>query len=202
MSRISKNPEERRDEIINAAQNLFIEKGFAKTKVSDIVKKINVSQGVFYYYFSSKEDIIDEIVDRYMKLLIESSAAVGKCGDLSGTEKLKRMSECQLNINTMENNRIHAIKGVDIHERILKRLILDYVPLMNESFKKEGGKEMRYLMELFVSAANILFDPGIFQWDKKERNDRIEFFIRFMEQSFAVNKGDFSFYKDLMGYGK
>ena len=71
----------------------------------------------------------------------------------------------------IENNTIHTITGVDIHEKILKRLILDYVPLMKTAFSKNGGKEIHYKMELFVAAANILFDPGIFQWKKNERNE-------------------------------
>ncbi|GIO30333.1 MULTISPECIES: TetR/AcrR family transcriptional regulator [Paenibacillus] len=55
MPRITKNPKERRNEILNAAMELFNTKGFEQTSVSDIVKKIGVAQGTFYYYFQSKE---------------------------------------------------------------------------------------------------------------------------------------------------
>ena len=200
MTRISKTPEERKEEIIKTAQALFIEKGFACTKISDIVKKINVSQGVFYYYFNSKEDIIDEIINRYIKKLILNSTDIIEDNRITGIEKLKKMSDNQLKINMIENNNIHSIKGVDIHERILKRLILDYVPFMQKAFKSKKDKETLYMLEIFVTAGNVLFDPGIFQWGKKERNSRIDFLIRFMESSFNLKKGDLSFYKALMGY--
>jgi AcrR family transcriptional regulator len=200
MTRISKNPEERKDEIIKTAQKLFIEKGFAETKVSEIVKSINVSQGVFYYYFSSKDEIIDEIIDRYIKQLLNSTVEIIQNSQLSALEKLERMSDRQLNINMIENNNIHRIKGVDIHERILKRLILDYVPLMKKAFTENGDRETLFLMELFVAAGNVLFDPGIFQWKKEERNERISFLIKFMESSLNVPGGSLSFYKRLMGY--
>ena len=200
MKRISKKPDERKEEIIHTAQKLFIDKGFVETKISDIVKIIKVSQGVFYYYFNSKEEIINEIVDKYIKQIIEGSSDIIENSEMSALEKLNSMSVRQLKINITENNNIHAIKGVDIHERILKRLILDYVPLMTRAFHEKDDKETLYMMELFVSAANVLFDPGIFQWDKTEKNERIEFLIRFMEENFGLKKGAFSFYKKLMGY--
>ena len=202
MTRITKNPEERKNEIIKAAQKLFIEKGFMKTKVNAIVKSIGVSQGVFYYYFSSKDEIIDEIVDKYIKQIINNTADIIESSKLNSIEKLNRMSDIQLKINMLENNNIHAIKGVDIHERILKRLILDYVPLMQKAFSKEKNKNVLFLLEIFVAAGNVLFDPGIFQWKKQEKNERIIFLIEFMEKSLNVPSGTLSFYKGLMGFAK
>ena len=55
-------------------------------------------------------------------------------------------------------------------------------------------------MEIFVVAGNVLPDPGIFQWTKEERNERINFLIHFMENSLNVPEGSFSFYKSLMGF--
>ncbi|MCK5312951.1 MAG: TetR/AcrR family transcriptional regulator [Desulfobacteraceae bacterium] len=202
MTRITKNPEERKNEIIKTAQKLFIEKGFIKTKVNSIVKSIGVSQGVFYYYFSSKDEIIDEIVDRYIKQIINNTADIIESSQMNPIEKLNTMSDIQLKINMLENNNIHAIKGVDIHERILKRLILDYVPLMQKAFSEEKDKQTLFLLEIFVAAGNVLFDPGIFQWEKEEKNERIVFLIEFMEKSLNVPNGTFSFYKGLMGFVK
>ena len=200
MNRITKNPDERKEEIIDTAQNLFIEKGFAETKISDIVKKLKVSQGVFYYYFKSKEEIVDYIVDRYIKLISVDTSDIIKNNKIDTAKKLSELSEIQLKINMTENGRIHSIKGVDIHERILKRLILDYVPLMVSAFHESGSEEIQYLIELFVSAANVLFDPGIFQWNKEERNSRIDFLVSFMEKNLNFKEGSLEFYKQLMGY--
>ncbi len=49
MVRISKDPEERKNEIVDAAEELFVTKGYEKTSISDIVKKVGVAQGLFYY---------------------------------------------------------------------------------------------------------------------------------------------------------
>jgi len=45
-----------------------MKKGYEKTAVSDIVKKAKVAQGTFYYYFKTKEDILDLITDRYINI--------------------------------------------------------------------------------------------------------------------------------------
>ena len=61
--RVSKDPEIRRKEILDAAVRLFEEKGYDDTAVSDIVKKVGVAQGTFYYHFRSKEEVLDAFLD-------------------------------------------------------------------------------------------------------------------------------------------
>ena len=202
MTRVTKDPEERKEEIIKTAQMLFIKKGFVETKVSDIVKTIGVSQGVFYYYFNSKDEIIDEIISKYMQKIVNGTVEINENNKLSKIKKLEKMSHKQLEINMKENSNIHSIKGVDVHERIMKRLLLDYVPLMQKAFSKSDNQKDLFMVEIFVSSGNILFDPGIFQWSKKEKNARINFLIDFMEKSFNVQEGAFRFYRSLMGYIK
>ena len=65
--RVTKDSEERKSEIVVVAEKLFSENGIGKTAVSAIVKELNVAQGLFYYYFKSKDDVIDEIVKKYNK---------------------------------------------------------------------------------------------------------------------------------------
>lgn len=60
--RVSKPPHQRRQELIAAARRLFDQKGISRTRVSDIVREVGVAQGVFYYYFRSKEDLVREVV--------------------------------------------------------------------------------------------------------------------------------------------
>ena len=53
--RITKEPEERKQEILDTAMRLFYEKGYEKTSIADIAKEIGVAQGLCYRYFPSKE---------------------------------------------------------------------------------------------------------------------------------------------------
>ncbi len=65
MTRISKPPQERRDEILKTALSLFQKNGYENTSVADIVEKIGVAQGLFYYYFRSKEEVYRAAMEQY-----------------------------------------------------------------------------------------------------------------------------------------
>ena len=56
---------------MDIAEQLFIKNGYEQTTVSDIVKKAKVAQGTFYYYFKTKEEILDLITDRYININVE-----------------------------------------------------------------------------------------------------------------------------------
>lgn len=56
--------EARPDEVLDAALDLFIEKGFANTRVEDIAARAGLSKGAVYLYFPSKEAVLEGIVKR------------------------------------------------------------------------------------------------------------------------------------------
>lgn len=62
MARIVKEPDVRRTELITVAQALFYTKGYDATSVSDIVKQADVAKGTFYYYFDSKQAVLEEMI--------------------------------------------------------------------------------------------------------------------------------------------
>lgn len=56
--------EERKDQILDAATDIFAEKGFGDTRMDDIVEKSGLSKGTLYWYFKSKDEIILSIFER------------------------------------------------------------------------------------------------------------------------------------------
>ena len=56
--------EARPDEVLDAALELFMEKGFAATRVDDIAKRAGLSKGAVYLYFPSKEAVLEALVRR------------------------------------------------------------------------------------------------------------------------------------------
>lgn len=57
-----KHSEHKRQEFINVARQLFFNNGIARTSINDIIENTHSSKGCFYYYFSSKELLIDIIL--------------------------------------------------------------------------------------------------------------------------------------------
>ncbi len=64
MARFTQNQKEnRRQEILAAAQRCFSRNGFHSTTIADIVRESDVSQGTFYLYFETKDDVIAALAD-------------------------------------------------------------------------------------------------------------------------------------------
>lgn len=55
--------QEARDRIVNAAVTLFSEKGYDGTRVNEIAGMAGVNKALIYYYFKSKEDILDHLLE-------------------------------------------------------------------------------------------------------------------------------------------
>jgi AcrR family transcriptional regulator len=58
-------PEERRAELMNAAERLFLKRGVGPTTIEQITSGARVAKGTFYLYFSSKEDVLGALEERF-----------------------------------------------------------------------------------------------------------------------------------------
>jgi|HubBroStandDraft_4_1064222.scaffolds.fasta_scaffold27083_2 AcrR family transcriptional regulator len=71
----TKPPQERREEIMNAALRLFLKQGVAPTKIEDITAGADVAKGTFYLYFSSKDDVLGALAGRFAEELLRKITA-------------------------------------------------------------------------------------------------------------------------------
>ena len=131
---MAKTKEERRNEIIETAGKLFDEKGYEQTQVQDIVNEIGVAKGLFYYYFKSKDEVMEELADRYADAIID---AVNKLidKDISTFDKINRIF--QIFIDSAEKKfgifmGILNVKNGKTHERIFFNVGKKMVPLVTE----------------------------------------------------------------------
>ena len=60
-----------RERIVDAAMFLFWERGYNATAVADILDRAQANSGSFYYFFKSKEALLDAVLDRYLNSLEE-----------------------------------------------------------------------------------------------------------------------------------
>ena len=68
--------DERREQILSAALKAFATKGFAATKISDIVARAGMSHGLVYHYFKSKEEIFYALLQLAMETSSQSVETV------------------------------------------------------------------------------------------------------------------------------
>jgi len=80
-ARVVKEHDERRGEILGAAQLLFNQHGYDNTSVNSIIEHLGISKGTFYHYFSSKEELLDALVESFtddiMARVVEATHAKG-----------------------------------------------------------------------------------------------------------------------------
>ena len=85
----NKYPEETVARILDAAQRLFLEKGYDQTTIQEIVDHLGgLSKVAVYHHFKYKEDILDAVCDR-MFLQNNPFEAVRRRTDLNGLQKLR-----------------------------------------------------------------------------------------------------------------
>ena len=64
----NKYPEITVEKILDAAQRLFLEKGYDNTTIQDIVDELGgLTKGAVYHHFKSKEEIMDAVGDRMFR---------------------------------------------------------------------------------------------------------------------------------------
>ena len=162
---MAKTKEERRNEIIETAGKLFEEKGYEQTQVQDIVNEIGVAKGLFYYYFKSKDEVMEELADRYADAIID---AVNKLidKDIATFDKINRIF--QIFIDSAEKKYgifmgILNVKNGITHERIFFNVGKKMVPLVTELILSgnDNGEcncsDPKFITEFLVSGLfNIL----------------------------------------------
>lgn len=91
MSRIVKEPDVRREEILTAAQRLFYSKGYDKTSVRDIIDSVGIAKGTFYHYFESKHALLEAIAEKLIGQSETLMRAVAADTSLDAIQKMLRL---------------------------------------------------------------------------------------------------------------
>jgi AcrR family transcriptional regulator len=77
-----------KDKIIETSIQLFDRKGYTATSIKDIVERMDVTKGTFYYYFNSKQDLLRDIHLDYIEDLITQQEKILTDPNKDCTEKL------------------------------------------------------------------------------------------------------------------
>ena len=171
MKRIVKDPEERKKELIDIAEQLFITNGYDQTAVSDIVKEVNLSQGAFYYYFESKEDILVAILEKNVAVMEIALRQTAERTDLDEAVKLNAMFNQLISVTISGkkiHNYIHQEMNATLHKKLMKiNLPARIAQVMAEVISKgvEKGRfnvacplETSYLLIMLLASAFRVFN--------------------------------------------
>ena len=101
MGRVSKPPEIRKQELVDVALSLFMEKGYEAVSVRDILKVVNGHPGMFYYYFASKQEIYNEAMRQMVQRELDVRTKIICDKEKSVLIRAKELiSQIQISINS------------------------------------------------------------------------------------------------------
>ncbi|WP_314586326.1 TetR/AcrR family transcriptional regulator [Paenibacillus terrigena] len=199
MARISKDPVERKNEILQAAEHFFKHKGYERTSISDIVKHIGVAQGTFYYYFKSKEEIAEALIDNILQRDLETIERIAEDPDQSGYQKMLRILIDNF-AHRGEDKAVHYLhheNNAVLHQKLLVKTVKAFTPPMTsviEQGNQEGdfhASHPRTIAEFLLVSMLFLFDPGIFSWTTQEVMDKLMGISDILENLLGTAKGAF-----------
>jgi len=202
MKRIVKDPEVRRQEILEAAGELFNNQGYVNTTVEAIIQQVGIAKGTFYYYFKSKEDILDALVHEMVSQLSEAYKIIADDPKMSAMDKMRQMLRGQSYLQEKESElmeSLHRTENRELHERINVEIILKISPIF-AGVIEQGQKESVFNVEnplqtiqFLLAGSQFLLESGLFKWKEEEQMKQVLSMQAIIERSLGAAPGSFSF---------
>ncbi|WP_339218718.1 TetR/AcrR family transcriptional regulator [Paenibacillus sp. FSL W7-1332] len=208
--RVVKKAEERRNEILDAADELFAQKGFDGTSTNDILEKVGIARGTLYHHFKSKEDIMDALIDRYSDGLLDAAQVIAADKTIPVVERVIRVVMA-LNLSGGSSKEImehiHKPQNALMHQKIQK-VIINRVPPILTGIIREGIEQGMFstpfpyeCMEMVVIYANTVFDDDMITLTNEERGTRMLAFVCNVERLLGAASGSLMDVMQMFGGG-
>lgn len=139
MARTPQDPQIRINEILDAADHLFFTKGYQATTISDIAKKMGVAQGMLYYYFKSKEAVLETLLNRHAASLITEINNIISLSN-SPSEKIALTVATALHKASYKDglllDMLYDVQNLHLKVKLFRRLELALTPGLLEIVEK------------------------------------------------------------------
>jgi AcrR family transcriptional regulator len=154
-----------REDILEAAAQVFRQKGFHGASMQDIAKAVNLQKPSLYHHVSSKQEILLALLDRALELLLERISAIAS-QNIPADKKLQQMVRAYLQI-LAENTDLSAVLLFE-HRSLERRQHARHVPnrdrfeaLWRDVLKEGVEAQLFHCDDPALTARAIL---GIMNW--------------------------------------
>ena len=183
---------EKQEKILESSISIFLDKGFSKTKISDIAIKAGIGKGTVYEYFESKDNIFKEcvkyILDTHMQHILRELD-----GLTDGVDKLQTFARIHYKYTTEHGNTLsnlskecNEVVGNEIMQLMIKyrvMLIEKIEKILNEDLKIPKAHinqkfDSRKIALIFLGSINqYIIDKLLVEQECKEEtlSDIVEF---------------------------
>lgn len=211
---ISKEAEVRRKEILDAALDLFYTMGYDKTSINDIINKVGVTKGSFYYHFKSKDEILDIIALQQAEEMVAVFRKAAVENDKNSLEKINRIiSDMQQYRAETKEKRFKLFEILDKSENLkLKQKVFENYMRLGKpivgKIMEQGIKEGTFitdfsdeLAEIYIHFSVIIngtLNGLIMTLEESPENieiinKKVSFYDEMFEKILGVKKGSIKF---------
>lgn len=197
-----KKGEKRKQELLRIAYEMFLSKGYENTSVDEIIEKAGIAKGTYYYYFPSKEQTLEEVIDMMLdaqeekaRMILNSDAPVPQ--KLVGIIASFRPDAGEEAIT----DALHAPENVLMHEKTEKKLFTRIVPILSE-VGRQGVDEGLFSCDNIPERVRqiVILSSALFDGDEYTEAD-ITVFIDTIERILYAPQGSMEFIKQLITGG-
>ena len=198
-----KKGERRKQDLLNIAYRMFIEKGYENTSVDDIIIEAGIAKGTYYYYFESKEATLEAVIE----MMIEKAEIVAKAALMNPVPIPQKLASV---VYAFQPNKDEIVitdvlerkENIVMHDKIGKKIVEVAVPILSD-IVREGiaqgifactNVEERVKMLLIMS--QNMFDYGAYS------NKDIEVYVDMLEKSLGAKEGTMSFISEFLLEGQ
>lgn len=195
--RIVKEAAERKNEILDVAEELFTQKGFDDTSTNDIINTIGIARGTLYHHFKSKEEILDAVIERLEAQLLTTAKMIATDKSIPVLQRFTK-TIMALNVDTTLGRevikQVHRPQNALLHQKMQKRLIAEVVPIVGNLISEGttlGIFNTKYPIEaaeMIIIYSNIAFDEMI-ELPEDEIMRKIQAFIYHTERVLGAKQG-------------
>lgn len=190
----NKYPEETVARILDASLKLFLEKGYEKTTIQDIVDNLDgLTKGAIYHHFKSKEEILDAALDHADAPSFARYRQIRDDDSMTGIEKLQAMIETSAASSQMELAPQMAIdpdpvKNARLMGVMYRSIFTEVVPRYIEPIIEQGMEDgtirttqPREMAEVLVLLANLWVAPLFSDLTEDQLAARMGYFMQLLK---------------------
>ncbi|KXT84783.1 Transcriptional regulator, TetR family [Streptococcus sp. DD11] len=197
----------KKDFILDTAQRLFTEQGFDQTSISQILEAAQIARGTLYYYFSSKEEMMDAIIERTIEAAFAASQAFA---DNRGLTILERLAGSMAALNLHHQNgqdvllHLHQPQNALLHEKtnqiLLARAPQILLPIIQDGIAA-GDMKTDYpyeSLEMILTYSLQVFGSSFQALSPEEQQQKLQAFLYLLETLFHSQAGYFDAFRALI----
>lgn len=192
---------DKRNLILNAMQKLLENDKGTACSVSDIAKTAGIGKGSIYYYFKSKEEIFDALIEREYNQRIKKCKIIINKSEACAVQKFALLFQIYRSsiVSPAVDSYLHQMQNAGIHQKSLAKILSSLSPIIADIIN-QGVKEKSFqcdnpqeTAEIILSVYCFLFDPGIFTWTPQQLKSKSSALAALLEKGLESPKGSFKF---------